>query len=382
MGESGEKTLRVGVIFGGRSGEHEVSLVSARSVISAMNPDRYAIIPIGIAKDGRWLTADEANILLDGGMERPLEQGVRPAALLADPGRGALLEMQDDQGRECVARQVGLDVLFPVLHGPYGEDGTLQGLLELANLPYVGAGVLASALAMDKAAAKDVFRARGFPIVPHIVVKRKEWWAEPAEVIARVEACIGYDCFVKPACLGSSVGITKAHHREELHKALDAAAAYDRKIVVEEAIAAREIEVSVLGNDDPIASMPGEIIPCREFYDYKAKYVEDRSELLIPAPIDEGLSEEVRRLAIEAYLALDCAGMARVDFLLEKGTDRLYLNEINTIPGFTSISMYPKLWEASGIPYAELIDRLIALALERHADKSRSRTSYDPELEG
>lgn len=369
--------LRVGVIFGGRSGEHEISLISARSVMGAMNPERYEIVPIGITQDGRWVMGESALALLNGGQA----DRERPAALLADPSRQALLELAPAGERECVLQSLPLDVVFPVLHGPYGEDGTIQGLLELANLPYVGAGVLASAVAMDKAVAKAVFRAHGLPVAPYLVVKRRAWEADPAGVAAEIERVIGYDCFVKPACLGSSVGITKAHHRAELEKALRVAAAYDRKIIVEKAVPAREIEVSVLGNDDPIASVPGEIVPCREFYDYRAKYVEGRSELLIPAPLSDALAERIRELAVRAYTAIDCAGMARVDFLLDRETNEPYVNEVNTIPGFTSISMYPKLWEASGISYTELIDRLIDLALERHADKNRSLTRYAPELE-
>jgi D-alanine-D-alanine ligase len=249
-------------------------------------------------------------------------------------------------------------------------------LLELAGIPYVGAGVTASAVGMDKALFKDVMRAHGLPVVPHLLIKRKTWEQNPDEILTRVEAEIGYDCFVKPANLGSSVGISKAHNRTDLRAALDEAACYDRKLVVEVAVDAREIEVSVLGNDEPIASLPGEIVPCNEFYDYAAKYLDEESELLIPAPIPPEVTEEVQRLAVEAYLAIDCAGMARADFLLERQTGKLYVNEVNTLPGFTPISMYPKLWEASGISYPELIDRLIQLALERHADKGRSTTSY------
>lgn len=373
--------LRVGVIFGGRSGEHEISLISARSVMEAMDPDRYEIVPIGITPDGLWVMGESAVALLNGSFPGATAAGVRPAALLADPSRQALLELAPAEQGEQVLTSLPLDVVFPVLHGPYGEDGTIQGLLELANLPYVGAGVLASAVAMDKAVAKAVFRAYGLPVVPYWVIKRQGWEEDPAGTVAEIERAIGYDCFVKPACLGSSVGITKAHHRAELEKALRVAAAYDRKIIVEKAVPAREIEVSVLGNDAPMASVPGEIVPCREFYDYRAKYIEGRSELLIPAPLSDALAERIRELAVRAYTAIDCAGMARVDFLLDRETLEPYVNEVNTIPGFTSISMYPKLWEASGIPYAELIDRLIDLALERHVDKNRSRTRYAPELE-
>ncbi len=362
--------LRVGLIFGGRSGEHEISLLSARGVMAALDPDRYEVVPIGIDKEGRWLAGgDPMGALTEGA-------AAQPAALLAEPSRRGLLRLEEGQGGLTAVPFRRLDVVFPVLHGPYGEDGTIQGLLELADLPYVGAGVAASAVGMDKALFKDVMRAHGLPIVPHRVVKRRTWEQEPEATVARLEAAIGYDCFVKPANLGSSVGVSKAHNRAELRAALDEAARYDRKMVVEAAVDAREIEVSVLGNDDPIASVPGEIVPCNEFYDYAAKYLDGESELLIPAPLPDETTARIRRLAVEAYRAIDCAGMARADFLLERRTGEVYVNEVNTLPGFTPISMYPKLWEASGLPYGDLLDRLIELALERHADKSRSATSY------
>ena len=272
-----------------------------------------------------------------------------------------------------------LDVVFPVLHGPLGEDGTVQGLLELADLPYVGCGVMASAVAMDKAASKAVFTAASLPQVPYRVFKRTQWQANPAGVLDEIEQHLAYPIFVKPANLGSSVGISKAKDRAGLARALDEAARYDRKLIVEQGIDAREIEVSVLGNDDPVASVPGEIVPCREFYDYAAKYVEPNSELLIPAPLTPEQTMAVQQLAIQAFLAIDGAGMARVDFLLDRQSGEIYLNEVNTIPGFTSISMYPKLWEASGLSFSSLVDRLVELALERHEDKSRSETSYRPE---
>lgn len=375
-----KRKLRVGLIFGGRSGEHEISLRSVRSVMEAMDPGQYEIVPIGITKEGRWITSGNPMQMLESGLSNA---GAVPAALLAEPRQEALLELGPSTAGAAgrVLQSFPLDVIFPVLHGPYGEDGTIQGLLELANVPYVGAGVMASALAMDKAVAKDVFQARGFPIVRHMVVKRKQWLRQPEATLYAIEQAIGYNCFVKPTCLGSSVGISKAHNRGELQRALDLAARYDRKLVIEEAVDAREIEVAVLGNDEPLASIPGEIIPCREFYDYRAKYVEDRSELLIPAPIPAGLAERIREVAVAAYLAVDCAGLARVDFLLARDSDRFFLNEINTMPGFTSISMYPKLWEATGITYSELIDRLIDLAIERHEDKNRSQTSYDLEAD-
>jgi len=370
------RKIRVGVIFGGRSGEHEVSLVSAKGVMGAMDREKYEIVPIGITKEGCWLASGDPLKALEAGI---LEESA-PAALLGDPSYKGLMHLEGSQA--TTMRLTGLDVIFPVLHGPYGEDGTVQGLLELADIPYVGAGVLGSALGMDKALMKTVFRACGLPVVRHLVIKRKEWERDPRGVMQHVEEMLGYPCFIKPANLGSSVGITKVHQRSQLAPALDLAARYDRKMLAEQGINAREIEVSVLGNDEPIASVPGEIIPSREFYDYAAKYIDGRSELIIPADLPPETTRRVQELAIEAYLAVDCAGMARVDFLLDKDNGQIYVSELNTIPGFTPISMYPKLWEASGISYSELIDRLIELALERHADKSRSATSYQvPESE-
>jgi D-alanine-D-alanine ligase len=375
------RKLRVGLIFGGRSGEHEVSLVSAKGVMNAIDNDKYEVVPIGITKEGRWLAS--------GDPHKALRSGVAaescPAALLAEPSQKGLMRLEEqdrDQGIRAV-RESRLDVVFPILHGPFGEDGTVQGLLELADIPYVGAGVMASAVGMDKCIFKAVMRAHGLPVVRDMLVKRRAWETEAEGTLARIESEIRYPCFVKPANLGSSVGISKARNRSELRLALDSAARYDRKLIVEVAVdGAREIEVSVLGNDDPIASVPGEIVPCNEFYDYAAKYVDDRSELLIPAPIPDQTAEQVRQMAVDAYLAIDCAGLARADFLMETGTAKVYINEVNTLPGFTPISMYPKLWEASGISYTDLIDRLIQLALERHSDKSRSATSYDLPEEG
>jgi len=362
------RKIRVGVIFGGRSGEHEVSLLSAQSVMEAIDKDKFEAVPIGITKDGRWIASgDPLEALRSGRLQES-----RSVALLGDPSRQGLMQLEEEGARLAVTSVTSLDVIFPVLHGPYGEDGTIQGLLELADVPYVGAGVLGSALGMDKIAMKDVFRARGLPVVKYLPFKRRSWERDPDAIVARIEAELGYPCFTKPANLGSSVGITKAHNREELVSGMDEAVRYDRRMLVEEGINAREIEVSVLGNDDPITSMPGEVVPCNEFYDYAAKYIDDASELIIPAPISPELTERVRNLAVEAYLAIDCAGMARADFLLDRDTGALYISELNTIPGFTSISMYPKLWEATGLPYPELIERLIELALERHADKARS----------
>jgi D-alanine-D-alanine ligase len=367
----------VGILFGGRSGEHEVSLASARSIMQAIDKGKYQVVAIGIDKSGQWIVGGDPMKALTSG----LASESSPVALLADPTRRGLMRLQEQDQTITSVRLAKLDIIFPVLHGTYGEDGTVQGLLELAGIPYVGCGVLASATAMDKATAKDIFRAHGLPVLPYLAIKRKAWREKPAAVIDEIEAQLAYPIFVKPANLGSSVGITKAHNRDELSPALDTAARYDRKLVIEQGIEAREIEVSVLGNDDPIASIPGEIVPCREFYDYRAKYIED-SELLIPAPLDPETAQQVRQMAVVAFKALDGAGMARADFLLDKETAKLWINELNTIPGFTEISMYPKLWEASGIPYPELIDRLIELAIERFEDKNQSETSYTVDCEG
>lgn len=372
----GQRKIRVGVILGGRSGEHEVSLVSAQSVMNAMDKTKYEPIPIGITKEGRWIAGGDPVAVLKG---LPSE-GTHHTALLGDPTQRGLVPHDAMQVVERAA-PIELDIVFPVLHGPCGEDGTVQGLLELADVPYVGAGVLGSALGMDKAVMKDVFKAHGLPIVRYRVYKRRDLDRSQERTEDEIERELGYPCFVKPANLGSSVGVSKVHNRAELGPALQLAASYDRKIVVEQGINAREIECSVLGNDEPEASVLGEIIPCNEFYDYNAKYVDGRSELIIPAPLPEDLAQHIRQLALQAFIALDCAGMARVDFLLDRDTLDVYVNEINTIPGFTAISMYPKLWEASGLPYPALIDRLIELALERHEEKRRTKTSYTPKAE-
>jgi D-alanine-D-alanine ligase len=356
------KKIRVGLIFGGRSAEHEVSLMSARSVLAAIDKDKYDVTLIGITRAGRWLAGgDPLKALTASGQE--------PGSASA----GAALEVHaaSSTSVQHLPEELGaLDVVFPLLHGPYGEDGTVQGLLELADLPYVGSGVLGSALAMDKDIAKRLLRAEGIPVVDWDLVRRAEIAADLEAVVARVEARFAYPVFTKPANLGSSVGVVKAHDRAELTVALRESAQYDRRVLVEPGVDAREIEVSVLGNDDPVASVPGEIVPSREFYDYAAKYLDDASGLLIPAPIAAETAETARMLAVTAFRALECAGLARVDFLLDRGNGNLFVNEINTIPGFTAISMYPKLWAASGLEYSELIDRLIALALERQAEKN------------
>ena len=371
--ETGNK-LRVGVIFGGRSGEHEVSLVSANSIMKALNPDKYEVIPVGITRQGSWMVGVKPDAMLEYSKSRTTGNiafagtNSGKASLNCDPANKGLMLLDQHKTGE----QVKLDVLFPIIHGTYGEDGTLQGMLELADLPYVGCGVLASAVGMDKTFSKRLFHEAGIEVAPYREFLRSTWRTSPDTVIIEIEKTLGYPCFVKPVNSGSSVGISKAKTRESLREAMDLAARYDRKILVESHIDGREIEVSVLGNDHPIASLPGEIVPCNEFYDYTAKYVDDRSELKIPADLPAEMIEEIRAAAIRAYKALDCAGMARVDFFLERKTNRIIINEINTIPGFTSISMYPKLWEATGISYPELVDRLVELAIERYRDKQES----------
>lgn len=370
--------IRLGVIFGGRSGEHEVSLMSTRSILSALNRDAYEVIEIGITHEGTWLVGEN---VLDG-MLQGRRDWLLEAALLPDPNLKGLYRIDLSQKNGIIDLFSRLDVVFPVLHGSFGEDGTLQGLLELADLAYVGAGVLGSALGMDKGIFKDVMRANGIPIVDALVLNRHEISHEMDRCLESCLQLSAYPLFVKPANLGSSVGITKCKSRTDLLEGLAEAARFDRRVIVEKGIEAREIEVSVLGNETPIASLPGEILPSREFYSYEAKYLDEASELLIPAPIPQPHFKRVQELAVQAYRAIDCAGMARVDFLLEKtGPDgmqpgRLYLNELNTIPGFTKISMYPKLWEASGIPYPELLDRLIRLAIERKEDRDQTERRY------
>lgn len=374
MQDKGRK-IKVGVIFGGRSGEHEVSLRSAESVMAALNRERYEVVPIGISREGHWLSG-EGLLALSGGAALS-----RPVALLPEPNRAALLAVEQLEASRPVALSTvaELDVVFPVLHGPFGEDGTMQGLLELTGIPYVGAGVVGSAVGMDKAVFKQVMQANQIPVLPWQLVLKSGWMSRPEQTLDQLEATFHYPLFTKPANLGSSVGISKCRNRQELAAGLEAAAGYDRRIVVEQGINARELEVSVLGNDNPIASIVGEVRPRRDFYDYVAKYISDDSELLIPAPIEPSLSDQVRALAVRAYQAIDCAGLGRVDMLLDKESGRVYLNEINTIPGFTSISMYPKLWEATGLAYGDLLDRLIELALERQAQKSALKSSFDPE---
>src|SRR5215813_12912289 len=391
------KKLRVGILFGGRSGEHEISLLSAASVFKAIDQNKYEVVPIGITKEGKWLTASDAERLLHGKpveQERQLRAGdpeaTGPAAVLQngeavvvppEPHKRGFEPFQSDlPTRRASDRAINVDIIFPVLHGTFGEDGTIQGLLELADLPYVGAGVLGSAAGMDKDIMKALFRSAGLPIVKHVAVLRGTWEAEPKRVQKLVESKLKYPVFVKPANLGSSVEISKAHDRKELGPAIKETAKFDRKIVIEEGVGgkknkAREIECSVLGNDDPKASVAGEIVPCKEFYDYDAKYLDEGSELMIPAKIPKAEMKKVQALAIAAFKAVDCSGLARVDFLMEPKSRRIYLNEINTMPGFTSISMYPKLWAASGVPYPQLIEQLIKLGLERHEEKKKNQYS-------
>jgi D-alanine-D-alanine ligase len=392
------KKLRVGILFGGRSGEHEVSLLSAASVFNAINKNKYEVVPVGITKEGRWVTSADAERLLQGKFEdnKHLRAGdpesTPGAAVLArgqsvvvppEPHRHASLtpfETDASLTRRAADRAIDVDIIFPVLHGTFGEDGTIQGLLELADMPYVGAGVLGSAAGMDKDIMKSLFRAAGLPIVKHVTVLRSKWEANSKKVHKLVRTKLKYPLFVKPANLGSSVGISKAHDPKELGPAIEEAAKFDRKIVIEQGVGgrnqkAREIECSVLGNDQPQASVPGEIVPSKEFYDYNAKYLDEGSTLAIPAKLTKTETKTVQQLAINAFKAVDCSGLARVDFLMEPKSRKIYLNEINTMPGFTSISMYPKLWAATGISYPDLIERLIQLGLERYQEKKKNQYS-------
>ncbi|HLX75501.1 MAG TPA: D-alanine--D-alanine ligase family protein [Terriglobales bacterium] len=398
--------IRVGILFGGRSGEHEVSLLSAASVLDAIDKEQYEVVPIGITKEGRWVTAGRAEQLLrsnnigQGHEERHLRAGdpdYTPGAAVLAKGEsvvvppvpvhsttGAMTSFEPDGGAAMARRWtdnvIKVDVVFPVLHGTFGEDGTIQGLLELADIAYVGAGVLGSAAGMDKDVMKQLFRSAGLPLVKHVTVLRRDWERDPRKVQRLVETKLKYPVFVKPANLGSSVGISKAHNHQELPAAINTAAEFDRKIVIEQGVGgkkhkARELECSVLGNDEPVASLPGEVVPGKEFYDYAAKYLEEGSQLIIPAKLTKAQTRQVQEMAVGAFRAVDCAGLARVDFLMDPHSKKIYVNEINTMPGFTAISMYPKLWAASGVSYPELIHRLIQLALERHQDKKRNKYS-------
>ena len=395
------KKLRVGILFGGRSGEHEVSLLSAASILKAIDRMKFEVVPIGISKEGHWLAAGDAHSLLEGDQStvaRRLRAGdpeATPGAKLLHEGIPTLLAPEPVEASAALTAgsvrpaAANLDVVFPVLHGTFGEDGTIQGLFELAGIAYVGSGVLGSAAGMDKDVMKRLFAQAGLPIVKHVTLLRAEWEKQPRKAIAQVEAALKYPVFVKPANLGSSVGISKAHDREELGPALTLAAKYDRKLVVEQGVGgmirrggpaakARELEVGVLGNDSPKASVVGEIVPVKEFYDYEAKYLSEGSVAVIPAKLSKAETKQIREMAVAAFQACDLSGLARVDFLLEpEGKRRIFLNEVNTLPGFTQISMYPKLWEATGVSYTELITRLIELALERQAEKTH--TTYSRE---
>jgi D-alanine-D-alanine ligase len=365
---SANKRLRVGVLFGGRSGEHEVSLASAASVIRALDPEKYEVVPIGISKDGRWLVGTGAQKMLPD----VLKSGER-VFLPPDPTAATIVPITQGSGRPSIT----VDVVFPVLHGTFGEDGTIQGFLELAGLPYVGPGVLSSAVGMDKDVQKRLFEYEELPIVPYLAIRRADWESDPAAVEKLIKKKFRFPVFVKPATLGSSVGMTRVKNAKELAGALNTAAEFAMKILVEKNVSAREIEVAVLGNDDVKASIPGEVVPHREFYDYAAKYLEQGTRLVIPAVLTKKQAAEFQNLAVRAFRAIEGAGMARCDFFLEKRTGKIFVNELNTIPGFTSISMYPKLWEASGLSYPQLIDRLIELALELHGEKARTKYSIE-----
>jgi len=399
------KKLRVGILFGGRSGEHEVSLLSAASILKAIDRKKFDVVPIGINKGGHWLTSNAAQGLLEGSApdEAPVaaapkklragDPAATPGARVLAEGHPTLLAPQPTADSSTLSSDAALggqslDVVFPVLHGTFGEDGTIQGLFELAGIAYVGSGVLGSAAGMDKDVMKRLFQQARLPIVKHVTILRADWEKQPRKAINQIEAELKYPLFVKPANLGSSVGISKAHGRSELGPALNEAAKYDRKLVVEQGVGgarrsgvsakARELEVGVLGNDDPKASVVGEIIPGKEFYDYEAKYLSEGSVPVIPAKLTKAETNQIRKMAVAAFKACDLSGLARVDFLMEPdGKRRIYLNEVNTLPGFTSISMYPKLWEATGIGYKDLITRLIELALERQGEKNRTTYSRD-----
>jgi D-alanine-D-alanine ligase len=360
MSNSQRPKTKVLVVFGGQSSEHDVSLRSAQTVIGALDPERYAVRQVGITRQGSWIATGDPMAALTA--HSPLFQ-------IGD-GRAKETDVVAEPGLPALSRD-SIDVVFPILHGPMGEDGTIQGMLELAGIPYVGSGVLGSAVAMDKAMAKLVLSQAGIPQAKWALVNRSEWQADQAQVAESIAGDLGFPCFVKPANMGSSVGVTNARDHAELEAGIDLALEYDRRVVVEQGIDGRELEISVLGNDDPIASVAGEVVPSNEFYDYNAKYVDDNSELIIPADIPEETLDTIQEISIRAFRALDLAGLARADFFLERASGRVLLNEVNTIPGFTAISMYPMLWAASGIPLPELVDRLIELAIERHSRPRR-----------
>jgi D-alanine-D-alanine ligase len=370
------KKIRVGVIFGGRSAEHEVSIVSAASVIGALDKKKYDVLPIGITPEGRWLSSAKALELLK---QRADVENLPEHILVPDPRKQGLVELKDSSAQLTPQR---IDVAFPVLHGTYGEDGTIQGLFELADIPYVGSGVLGSAVGMDKVVQKQLLRQAKIPITPDVWFLLHEFVENSKKIVGLIERKLHYPCFIKPANLGSSVGISKAHNRKELIEAIRLAGEFDLKILVERSVEnAREIECSVLGNNQPIASVPGEIVPSNEFYDYDAKYVDGKSTAVIPAPLPKTVIAKIQKFSVESFRALDCAGMARVDFLVARKNNAIFLNELNTIPGFTSISMYPKLWQASGLSYADLLDQLVQLAIERHKSRAHLNTKYQPKAD-
>jgi D-alanine-D-alanine ligase len=368
-----KKKLRVAIIFGGRSGEHEVSLMSARSVLSVLDPAKYDVTQIGVTQEGKWLTGED----VIGTFERKEFNDLDRVMIPCEPSRSSIFGLRSTKLGEKFETLTTVDVFFPLLHGTFGEDGTVQGLFELADAAYVGAGVTGSSVGMDKGVFKEVMRSIGVPTVESIIALRSEIEKDMNAVIEKAEKVGAYPLFTKPANLGSSVGVTKCRTRSDLQEGLMEAALFDRRVLIERGLAnVREIEVSVLGNDDPRASVPGEVLPSRDFYSYESKYVDETSKLVIPAHLPAETAARIQELAVRAYKAIDCAGMARVDFFLDKDLGELYLNELNTIPGFTKISMYPKLWEASGMTYAELVDRLIELALQRKADRDRTSHSY------
>ncbi len=367
--------IRIGILFGGRSGEHEVSLMSARSVLNVLDPNKYDVTAIGITLEGKWVVGEDVLDML--GKKR--SESLQEVTLLPEPGDHTLYARKLNGDGAALEPYATLDVIFPVLHGTFGEDGTLQGLFEMIDIAYVGAGVLGSAVGMDKGLFKDVMRANDLPVVEAVTVTRHAIEQNTQQVVEAAEAVAPYPLFVKPANLGSSVGVTKCRNRSDLYEGLMEAARYDRRILVERGVNAREIEMSVLGNDQPIASIPGEILPKADFYTYSAKYLDDNTDLLIPAQLDEETTAKLQDLAVQAFKAVDCSGMCRVDFLLDKDSGEVYIGEINTIPGFTRISMYPKLWDAVGLPYPALIDRLVELAFERKADHDRTERKYGGE---
>ena len=372
------KKTRVGIIFGGKSGEHEVSFCSAVSIISAINKEKYEVIPIGITKEGRWISPEESLYALQSGKI----EGKTTNILINDSSGKSLMSIKNSHSNQNLSPAKNeIDVIFPVLHGPFGEDGTMQGMLELANIPYVGAGVAASAISMDKDIMKTIFKQKELPVLNWVTIKRNDWQKNSEHLMNMITQKIPYPLFVKPTNLGSSVGITKAHKRDELKFAIDLASDYDRKILIEQGLEdAREFECSILGNDEPQVSAVGEVVPAGEFYDYQSKYLDEKTQLIVPAQIPRKISGKIQKVALLAFKAVDAAGMARVDFLYSEKSKSIFLNEINTIPGFTKVSMYPRLWEASGLSYTNLIDKLIQLALDRYRDKNQNRTSYESKL--